>query len=299
MAATALRAEGSAARFWVGELLRDGYCVIPDMLPAGSIAALHDDLKPRFANTPFCEGDFFGGRTKRFGGLLKRSPHAAALVQHPLVMDILSAILAPHCDNVQLNLTQAIEIWPGEPEQAPHRDEDMWPAPKGEIEYLVNVMWPLTPFRAENGATIVWPRSHGTKAMSPPARSEAVAAEMDPGSALIFLGSTMHCGGANRTGTPRAGIVCGYSLGWLKPYENQWLVYPPEVARTFSPELAALVGYRRERPNVGNYEGQCPSILLQDEVPEYIHFQDGFKDEQIRALAAYRARQIAAQKGSQ
>lgn len=293
----AARSEGGPARFWAGELLRQGYCIVPDMLPVAAIDGLRADLEPRFANTPFCEGNFFGSRTKRFGGLLKRSPHAAALVQHPLVMDILALILGPHCDTVQLNLTQAIEIWPGEPEQVPHRDEDMWPVPKGEIEYLVNVMWPLTPFRAENGATIVWPGSNGKRSAAPPQRRDAIAAEMNAGSALLFLGSTLHSGGANRTARPRAGIVCGYTLGWLKPYENQWLVYPPDVARGFSPELAALVGYHRERPNVGNYEGRCPSILLKDGVPEYIGFQDAFREEQVKALAAYRARQLAGQEG--
>jgi ectoine hydroxylase-related dioxygenase (phytanoyl-CoA dioxygenase family) len=293
----AWRSDGDPARARAEELLQYGYCIVPDMLPVETVEELHRDLKPRFANTPFCEGDFFGSRTRRFGGLLKRSPHAATLVEHPLVMDILARILGPNCDHVQLNLTQAIEIWPGEPEQAPHRDEDMWPVPKGEIEYLVNVMWPLTSFRAENGATVVWPGSNGKRQSAPPQRSDAIAAEMNPGSALLFLGSTLHCGGANRSAAPRAGIVCGYTLGWLRPYENQWLVYPPDVARTFSPELAALVGYRRERPNIGNYEGQCPSILLNDTVPEYIRFQDAFKDDQVRALAAYRARQLAAQRG--
>ena len=298
MPASALRSESDPAQFWAGELRAHGYCIIPNMLPPALVGALHDDLKPRFAATPFCEGNFFGSRTKRFGGLLKRSQHAATLVQHPLVMDIAHLILGQHCDHVQLNLTQAIEIWPGEPEQVPHRDEDMWPTPKGEVEYLLNVMWPFTPFRAENGATVVWPGSHGKRTATAPGRGDGVAAEMDPGSALLFLGSTMHCGGANRTDLPRAGLVCGYSLGWLKPYENQWLVYPPEIARDFSPELAALVGYRRERPNIGNYEGQCPSILLQDNVPEYINFQDAFKDEQAQALAAYRARQLASQNRS-
>lgn len=39
-------------------------------------------------------------------------------------------------------------------------------------------------------------------------------------------------------------MIVSYALGWLKPYENQWLAYPPEVARRFSRDLAALVGYR-------------------------------------------------------
>ena len=278
---------------WAATLLADGYCIIPNLLPGHKVRALHEDLKPRLHRTPFCEGDFFGTRTKRFGGILKRSPHAAALVQHPMILDIMQTVLGPHCDHFQLNLTQVIEIWPGEPEQAPHRDHNMWGGPKGEMEYLVNVMWPFTPFRAENGATLVWPGSHGRQCETLYDRSQAVVAEMDPGSALLFLGSTQHCGGRNRANMPRAGVVVSYSLGWLKPYENQWLVYPPHVARDFSPELAALVGYRQHRPNLGNYEGQCPSVLLTDNVPEYLHGIDAIKEEHVQLLAQYKAHQLS------
>ncbi len=278
---------------WAAALLADGYCIIPGLLPGRQVRALHEDLKPRLHRTPFCEGDFFGTRTKRFGGLLKRSPHAAALVQHPTILDIMQTVLGPSCDRFQLNLTQVIEIWPGEPEQAPHRDHNMWGGPKGEMEFLVNVMWPFTPFRAGNGATVVWPGSHGRNCETLYDRSRAIVAEMDPGSALLFLGSTQHCGGRNRSNLPRAGVVISYSLGWLKPYENQWLVYPPHVARGFPPELAALVGYQQQRPNLGNYEGQCPSVLLRDDVPDYLHGIDAIKEEHVRLLAEYKAHQLS------
>ncbi|MBV9044129.1 MAG: phytanoyl-CoA dioxygenase family protein, partial [Alphaproteobacteria bacterium] len=197
------------------------------------------------------------------------------------------------CDRFQLNLTQALEIWPGEPEQLPHRDQDMWQGPKGQIEYLINVMWPFTPYRRENGATVLWPNSHKHQGASRPPRSEAIEAEMDPGSALLFLGSTLHGGGSNRTEAPRAGMIVSYSLGWLKPYENQWLTYPPHIARNFSPELAALVGYRQHRPNLGNVDGRCPSLLLGDELSEYGRAVDELRDEQVKPLAAYRARLLA------
>ena len=277
----------------VSALMAHGYCIVPELMPVSKVQALHADLQPRFERTPFSDGDFYGRRTKRFGSLLKRSPHAAAFVQHPLILDITQKILGPHCDRFQLNLTQALEIWPGEGEQMPHRDQDMWRGPKGQVEYLINVMWPFTPYTAENGATVVWPDSHTPD--SPPRlpRSEAISAEMTPGAALLFLGSTLHGAGANRTELPRAGMIISYSLGWLKPYENQWLVYPPDVARGFSPELAALVGYQQHRPNLGNYEGQCPSVLLRDEVPEYFHAVDELRTDQAVPLAKLKARQRA------
>ena len=276
------------------QLLRDqGYCIIPDLMPVSKVRAIERDFQERFAQTPFCEGAFYGSRTKRFGGLLKRSPHAAAFVQHPLILDIAQAMLGPYCDRIQLNLTQALEIWPGEPEQIPHRDHDMWPAPPSKTEYQINIMWPFSPYRGENGATLVWPGSNRRLDELFIAREEAVPAEMNPGSALVYLGSTMHGAGANRSSAPRSGMIVSYSLGWLKPFENQWLVYPPEIARTFSPELAALAGYQLHRPNLGNYEGQCPSVLLGEDVPDYLPSIDGVREDQAELIEEFKARQLA------
>src|SRR3546814_5505516 len=52
------------------------------------------------------------------------------------------------------------------------------------------------------------------------------------------------------------------------------------VARRFPPALAALVGYAQHRPNLGNVEGQCPSILLRDDVPEHLAAIDALRPDQ-------------------
>src|SRR3546814_7250334 len=107
----------------------------------------------------------------------------------------------------------------------------MWQGALGDVEYLMNVMWPLTPFTEENGATIIWPRSHGVEALIEQPKEAPVVAEAEPGDAIIFLGSTLHGAGGNRTMDVRRGIIISYCLGWLKPYENQWLAYPPALDR--------------------------------------------------------------------
>jgi len=274
-------------------LLDRGYCIIPDALPAALIAALDDDLADDFTATPFGQGGFYGTTTKRFGRLLMRSRHASALVQHPLIVGIAEKVLAPWCDRIQLNTTQAIAVHPGAAAQLPHRDQDMWRGPVGEIEYLVNVMWPLTAFTADNGATQLWPDSHGAQALVPEPAQAPFAAEMKPGAALLFLGSALHGAGANRSGDVRRGVVIGYALGWLKPYENQWLAYPPAVARHFPSELAALVGYRQHRPNLGNFEGQCPSVLLSGHSDQPLGAIDALQPDQQALVDAYAERQQA------
>lgn len=268
-------------------LCATGYCILPDLVPRATIAALDADLTPAFTTTPFGEGDFYGRRTKRFGGLIKRTVHAQALVLEPVILAAVQDILGAACERIQLNVAQAIAIHPGEVRQFPHRDHDMWTGAKGAHEYLVNVIWPLTVFTAENGATHLYPRSHGMEGMAREELGDPVVAVCDPGAAICFLGSTAHGAGANVTRAVRRGVVIGYSLGWLKPYENPWLAYPPDVARHFPPELAALAGYAQHRPNLGNYEGQCPSILLADRTPGPIGAVDALRPDQAAMVAAF------------
>lgn len=283
------------AKAWTDRLRAEGYCIIPDAMPTADVAALAADLSPDFEETALSVGPFYGDTTKRFHSLLRRSPFAAAFVGHPLILDVTHAILGPFCDRIQLNLTQAIEILPGGETQPPHRDQDMWPILSPGAEYLVNVMWPFTPYTADNGATIVWPGSHLRQDEIVMADDDAIAAEMEPGSALMFLGSTLHAGGANRTMASRRGMVISYCLGWLKPYELPWLAYPPEVARQFSPDIAELAGYRAHRPNLGTYEGRCPSRLLRSATgPARSGAIDVLRPEQEQLIGAYRAGQIPA-----
>lgn len=168
----------------------------------------------------------------------------------------------------------------------------MWNGTKGEHEFLVNIIWPLTSFTAQSGATQIYPYSHGPEGMERADPGMPVIAECEPGAAICFLGSTAHGAGPNISNVPRRAVVIGYSLGWLKPYENLWLSYPPEIARTFSPELAKLAGYVQHRPNLGNYEGQCPSILLGDNIPEHIGAIDALRPDQEQMLNQYQRPQI-------
>lgn len=272
-------------------LLENGYCIVPDLVERASIEALDRDLDPVFAATPFGQGDFYGYRTRRFGALLKRSAQAQRLALETTILGAVKAILSDACDTIQINVAQAIEIHPGEVRQFPHRDHDMWNGAKSAHEYLVNVIWPLTPFRAENGATQIYPHSHGAEGMARQDPGKPVIAECDPGSAICFLGSTAHGAGANLTTSVRRAVVIGYSLGWLKPYENLWLAYPPAVARTFPPELAALVGYVQHRPNLGNFEGQCPSVLLRDDIGEHLAAMDALRPDQAAMVAEFAAQE--------
>lgn len=64
---------------------------------------------------------------------------------------------------------------------------------------MIGCVTALTKTTKENGATVVIPGSHLWGQDRRPLEEEAVAAELEPGDALIFLGNLYHGGGANVT----------------------------------------------------------------------------------------------------
>lgn len=270
----------------IDRLRTHGYVIFERLLADETVDRVCAELEPWFASTPRCRGDFYGWNTTRLGSVLLKSPTAHSLVLHPLIRSIADTVLGPHCDWYQLNLTQAVRLHPGQRQQVPHRDEEMWPCQKNGVEHLINVMWALSDFTERNGATLIWPRSQ----FNPPSRTlnlaEAVVAEMPRGSALVYLGSVTHCGGANRADEPRTGLILSYCLGWLKQYENAFLSYPPQLARNFPQELRDLIGYRIHRPNLGGYEGQDPSVLF-DTDSHNLPAVDAIPEDTARQLEDY------------
>ncbi|MES2445360.1 MAG: phytanoyl-CoA dioxygenase family protein [Pseudomonadota bacterium] len=272
---------------WSEKLLADGYAVIPGAADRATIAGIDTDFARPFAETPFSQGFFFGEKTVRFGRGLIRSPHTATLVQNRLILGIAETVLGPYCDGVQLNLTQGLAVHPGAPAQLPHRDEDMWPGPKGTLEYMMIVIWPFTRFTPETGATRIWRGSHRLDRDLYVDDDRCISAVAEPGDAIVWLGSTLHGQGENSSDEIRRGLAVGYSLSWLKQYENQYLAYPPEIARTFPRELAALVGYRQLPPNLNNFEARSPMTLLEDAESDNLGAVDALAEYQEVASRYY------------
>ena len=149
-----------------------------------------------------------------------------------------------------------------------HPDDPLFPFVHPGYEAMINCMWAVDEFTAENGATNVVPGSHkwervGLIPERVPLPDEITQGVMPAGSVLIYFGSLLHCGGANRTSKPRTGIVLSYCQGWLRQSENQYLAVPLQVAKTLPERLQRLLGYFVHEPNLGQIEGRDPIELLQ------------------------------------
>lgn len=93
------------------------------------------------------------------------------------------------------------------------------------------------------GAIRLVPGSHQWPYNREPKPEEIVIAEMTPGSAVIYLGSTLHGAGSNKTDTIRRGMHTSFCLGWLRTEENSYLSAPLERVREMPRRAQELLGY--------------------------------------------------------
>ena len=147
--------------------------------------------------------------------------------------------------------TTAIEILPGEQAQVLHADDSCYPSHLLSFEAQISALWALDDFTMENGATRVVPREMGVTTPEEACEEHVVQAIMPKGSVVIYLGSTIHGGGANRSDAPRKAVVNTYCLGWLRQEENQYLTLTKEEVAAQSDEMRRMLGYQAHGPYLG------------------------------------------------
>jgi ectoine hydroxylase-related dioxygenase (phytanoyl-CoA dioxygenase family) len=189
---------------------------------------------------------FMGARTRHLTGVAAKSRvFAEEVLVHPALLAVCDEILLPSCANYRLNIAHVLDRGPGSEQQLLHRDELVWvhlPEPHPEVQVASIIA--LEDFTAENGATRVVPGSHRWPKERKPEAGEIAVAEMPAGSAVVYLGSTIHGGGANTSmDRRRRGMHMSFNLGWLRTEENNYLSVPPALARTLPEKAQALLGY--------------------------------------------------------
>jgi hypothetical protein len=261
----------------IADVLReDGCVIISDLASSEMMDQVAAELEPYVAATSAGDDEFLGHSTRRTGALIARSPSARSLVAQPTILDTLDRVLGDHGSTFQIDLTQLVDIGPNEPAQMLHRDQwsfDHYPFPVG-FEAEISTMWAVTEFTEAMGATRVVVGSHQWEdepsAVDPALTTGAV---MTKGSVLLYVGSIFHGGGANTSDVHRIGINVGYSLGWLRQEENQYLACPPEIARTLPEGLLRLMGYQRGSFGLGYVDdGREPLDWLYDRPSVHMDF---------------------------
>ena len=225
-------------------LREEGACIVEALMPPLRLTRFKSEVMPYVDATAVGRDGFTGFKTTRTGALATRSQACRELIMDPLLIGACDDFLKPFCDRYQLHLTQLIRIMDGQGAQVLHRDRLAWGGfLRADIEPQLNTIWAITDFTEANGATRVVPGSNLWEDAREPQEDEIGYAEMAAGSALIYSGSVIHSGGANRSGADRMGLNITYCLGWLRQEENQYLSCPPEIAKDFPEDLRAMLGY--------------------------------------------------------
>ena len=198
-------------------------------------------------------GIFFGSKDSFAGEQTSRnaakplgeSAIARSLATNDKIVSVADILLKPFCKKIILGTCSAITVWPppsGQepaPPQALHRDDSMWAADDDKI-YSLSVMWAVTDFTEENGATRLCLKSHRHEC------ADLTTASMPKGSALLWLGSTLHGAGTfatSSTAQERAGLLFIYNLGFLRSEHNFHNAIPPDIIQSFPQNLKDLIGY--------------------------------------------------------
>jgi ectoine hydroxylase-related dioxygenase (phytanoyl-CoA dioxygenase family) len=249
----------STGRDVVRRLIDDGYVIVSDLMTAEDVEVARTDLGRVLAATPTGRNAFEGRSTQRVYALFAKTRTFDAIAIAPLLLEVLDEVLGHY----QLSAPVGIRIGPGESAQILHRDDSVYPLPQPGPPVVVNTMWPLDEFTEENGATRLVPGSHRWEpGRRPETGDEILTATMVPGSAMFYLGSLWHGGGANRTSAPRLGVILEYAAAWLRPQENQCLAVPRAIARQLPERLQELLGYNIYPPFLGYVDGTHPRKVL-------------------------------------
>lgn len=248
-------------------LRNDGYTVIEDFASAADLDEIRACLAPHLGSHTG-RNPFEGLATERVYTLVARGAVFERLTAEPRLMDLLAGFLQP---GFLLTASQAICIHPGEAAQALHTDDGFYRQPRPRPAISLSVIVAVDPFTETNGATDIVPGSHTLSDAEVAAlKLEDLAGRLRPcvmpaGAAIVFQGTLIHRGGANRSDAPRLALTNQYCEPWGRTQENFYLGVPREQVKAMSPRLQDLLGYNIWPPFMGQVTGSHPLKSLEDD----------------------------------
>ncbi|KAK4507160.1 hypothetical protein PRZ48_000894 [Zasmidium cellare] len=238
----------------VSVIERDGGVIVENLISKDLAEQIRTELKPYFDTDKVDRSGFFPTTTQRATGLLGRSAGCVELAMNKTYIDVANRIVSStysYWDGQTeetvtskpiISSTVGFRVNPGGKQQCLHRDDSDYHTRNIDMPAMIGHLW--GPERC-------------------PLDEEAVPIELEPGSALIFLGNMYHAGGGNTT-KDQARETVGIFLckSYLRPAENQFLMVSPEIAKHLPPQAQRLLGYGISLPSVGFVDYQDPMRKL-------------------------------------
>jgi len=244
------------------DLREHGICLLSGVLDSGQLLDVREALY-RAARQDEARGvrqsGFaldYGAGNQRVWNVLSRDPVFVDLVEHPVALRLVRAVIG--WPALLGNLSANIAL-PGAQAGVLHADQtfvtEPWPPqePQG-----VNLAWCLDDFTEANGATRFVPGSHRLNRAPRPEDADDSRALLAPAGTLVAFESRLwHRSGENRTADQsRAALFAWYSRTIYRTQENWFLSLSPWVLEGASEELLTLLAYKTE--GFGLVNGHSP-----------------------------------------
>ena len=181
-------------------------------------------------------------RSQRVFNLINKLPEFAVLVEHPVILEPISALLGRDC--ILLDVS-ASSVGPDTEGGDLHIDSPItyMVEPLPDLTLSIQAVWMLTDFTIENGASRVVPGTHRSQRKPfRPHRNDEVVLTGPAGSVAVWLSQTWHRHGPNASGSARPGVICQYGRSWVKPFVDLRSPLTAETAPLFSPRLRYMMG---------------------------------------------------------
>lgn len=240
---------------------RDGYTIIEDFLDAARLAEVRRVLG-FYLGSHTGRNPFEGRSTERVYTLVARGRVFWDIALDERVLALAGRFLLPGC---LLTASQAICIRPGEQPQDLHHDDTFYTVPRPRPMISISTIAAVDAFTAENGGTEIIPGSHlwGEDWRDRAAVAPRQTVAMPAGACVVFSGTLVHRGGANRSSAPRLAFSNQYCQPWARQQENFLQGVPVEVARQMPPRLQEMLGYSIYPPFMGQLTASHPAKLLE------------------------------------
>ena len=240
---------------------RDGYTIIPDFMDAARLAEVRRVLG-FYLGSHSGRNPFEGHSTERVYTLVARGRVFWDIALDERVLGLCDRFLLPGC---LLTASQAICIRPGEKAQDFHHDDTFYTVPRPRPMISISTIAAVDAFNARNGGTEIIPGSHlwANDWREKAAAATAVTVAMPAGACVVFSGTLVHRGGANRSAAPRLAFSNQYCQPWARQQENFLQGVPIEVARQMQERLQQMLGYSIYPPFMGQLTASHPGKVLE------------------------------------
>nr|AQV04219.1 SwnH1 [Chaetothyriaceae sp.] len=267
----------------IAVLERDGALILTDLVSSQDVAAINEEVEPYIQKAKADDHDAYDlcpKQTIMVPGVVGKSPTMARIAEFEVIDKLRTLVLSKKCTATWEDRTEEFTISPllnssltyhishGGPRQRLHRDDMIHGIyHKGEYslsnETMLGFMIAGSRTTRANGATMAIPGSHKWDHTRVPRTDEVCFAEMDPGSALVFLGTVYH-GAGNNTVPDQVRKLYGlfFIPGTLRPEENQFFAIPRSKVLGMSDTMLSLLGYKKPETWLGIVNNADPAENL-------------------------------------